>query len=377
VNRPALKLRRPASRRRLVGLDIEPGAIRAVQARAEEGRLLVESAASAVLDPGVVRDGEVMDPDALASALAGLFAEHRLDRSVRIGIANQRIVVRHMLLPPIADSREMATAVRFMAAEELPMPIGEAVLDHHLLGTAETPEGPRARVLVVAARRSMIETLLSTVRAAGLRPQGVDLSAFAMVRAHSGDVRGTVLHLAIGGMVNLAVTHDGECVFTRVIGGGMEAMATEVAERTGASIVEARAALLAVRLAPPAATREPEEGEVPEVSDEPPAPSGSDLDRLAATVLQDGLRRVVGEVRNSLDFHLSAQPALQTGSTEDTPGVERVMLTGTAVAVEGLADELGRMLRLPVEAGGVDGVDAADRGRFAVAAGLCVEEAPR
>ena len=37
--------------------------------------------------------------------------------------------------------------------------------------------------MLVAARRDMIERLLSAARAAGLRPEGIDLSAFAMVRA--------------------------------------------------------------------------------------------------------------------------------------------------------------------------------------------------
>ena len=63
------------------------------------------------------------------------------------------------------------------------MPLESAVLDFQPLDVVDTAEGPRQRVLVVAARRDMVERVLTAVRAAGLRPEGVDLSAFAMIRA--------------------------------------------------------------------------------------------------------------------------------------------------------------------------------------------------
>ena len=68
------------------------------------------------------------------------------------------------------------------------MPLDQAVLEHHALGIVETPDGPRTRVVLVAARRDMIDRVLEAVRRAGLRPHGIDLSAFAMIRAlHSSE----------------------------------------------------------------------------------------------------------------------------------------------------------------------------------------------
>ena len=83
----------------VVGLDIEPGYVAAVEASV--GRPAVERAALAPLAPGVVRDGEVVDVDTLAIVLRNLFAEHKLGRRVRIGVANQRIVMRMIDLPPL------------------------------------------------------------------------------------------------------------------------------------------------------------------------------------------------------------------------------------------------------------------------------------
>ena len=140
--------------------------------------MAVERAAAAPLAPGVVRDGEVVDVETLAAVLRNLFAEHKLGRRVRIGVANQRIVMRTVDLPPLEDPKEIASAVRFQAQEHIPMPLDQAVLEHHSLGLVETADGPRTRVVLVAARRDMIERLLEATQArrpatAGDRPVGV------------------------------------------------------------------------------------------------------------------------------------------------------------------------------------------------------------
>src|SRR6202008_377724 len=179
---------------------------------------------------------------ALAEALKELFAEHNLGKRVRVGVANQRTVMRTIELPPVTDRKELAAAVQFQAQDQVPMPLANAVLDFHPLGIVDTPGGPRQRVVLVAAQRDMVESLLAAVRGAGLTPVGVDLSAFALIRSlHRRDAEqaGRVLYLNVDGLTNLAIADGTVCRFTRVIGGGMESMAIEVAERRGIPLTEA------------------------------------------------------------------------------------------------------------------------------------------
>ena len=136
--------RAPRGRRRtssLVGLEIEPGQLVAVKSHVN-GRVVVEQAVGTPIAPNLVRDGEVTDVDGLSSALADLFDGSGLDRRVRIGIANQRIVMRQIELPPILDPKELESAVRFQAQDEIPMPIESVVLDYHPLGIIETDGRP-------------------------------------------------------------------------------------------------------------------------------------------------------------------------------------------------------------------------------------------
>jgi type IV pilus assembly protein PilM len=331
-----------------VGLDIEPGSIAAVQAAVVDG-VTIERAAVADLDPHVVRDGEVADGEALTEALKALWSQNSwLDRKVRIGVANARIVVRVMDLPPLEERKELAAAVEFQARDELPMAIDQAVVDFQPLGIVDTPNGKRARVVLVAARRDMIERILNAARDAGLRPEGIDLSAFAMIRA-LGYREEPALYLSVGGLTNLAVAERGNCLFTRVSGGGIEAIAIDLAERQGLTLEHARAWLRHVGLEKPT---EEIEGDTAIVED-------------ARLVLTDGVRRVTTEVRASLDFHQM--------QTVGGPAVERVLLTGPAVAVPGFAEALERELGLEVETRVVPGADVPAE-RLSIAAGLSVEE---
>jgi type IV pilus assembly protein PilM len=304
----------------------------------------------------VVRDGEVAVVEGLADALRELFAEHKLPKRVRLGVANQRIVVRTIDLPPLEDEKELAAAVKFQAQDHIPMPLDQAVLEYHSLGIVETPDGPRARVVIVAARRDMLERFLGAARQAGLKPEGIDLSAFAMIRALGrGNVEGSAtLYASVGGVTNMAIAEGSRCLFTRVVTGGFETLATELAERRGLTLQHAQQWLAHVGLEEPV-----------EVVDGDP-----DIIHEARAVLSDGVRRIADDIRNSLDFYRSQEGAMS---------VDAAVLTGPACGIDGFAERLSAELGMPVETGiPVEGRAGAlvglDPSRLAVAAGLAVEE---
>jgi type IV pilus assembly protein PilM len=342
----------------VTGLDVEPGYVTAVETTG--GGVAVQRAAAAPLAAGVVRDGEVLDVDALAATLSELFGRHKLSRRVRLGLANQGIVMRTIDLPPLREAKELDSAVRFQAQDHIPMPLDQVVLEHQSLGIVETAEGPRSRVVLVAARRDMVERLLEATRRAGLRPEGVDLSAFAMIRAlhrrESEASGGSTLYLSVGGVTNLAIAAGTLCVFTRVVPTGTESMAGELAERRALTLEHARAWLRHVGVGRP----------VEEVEGQP------EIVHEARRVLLDGAARIVDEVRNTLDFH-----AMQEGVST----VGRVVLTGPVLGIPGFDDRLRHGIGLPLEGGRV--VEArsgafgeVDGERLAVAAGLTVTEVP-
>jgi type IV pilus assembly protein PilM len=301
-----------------VGLDLDGGFVSAVQTSG--GR--ISRAASLDLPSGLITDGEVTDVEGLSMSLKNFFREHGLPSRVRLGVSNQQIVVRHLDLPLIEDQTQLAAAVRFQAAEAIAMPLDEAVLDYQVVGQQASPEGsPRLRVVVVAARKAMIERFVESVRGAGLKPEGIDLNAFALVRAlanpeaasadeASGLAQSACVYCHLGGVTNLAVAVGTNCLFTR-----------------------------------PLSTDWREEGD------------------MVAPALAE-------EIRLSIDFYM-AQP--------DARPVGEIQLSGPGSGLEGLADDLSTLIHLPVTVadplGGLeasDALDGEDPHRHTVATGLAL-----
>ena len=412
----------------VVGLDIQPGFVAAVLGRCN-GAVVAERAAAVSLPADTMREGDVVDVAVLSENLRKLFQRSRLSKRVRVGVANQRTVMRTLELPPVTDAKELAAAVRFQAQDQVPMPLASAVLDFQPLGIVETPGGPRQRVVLVAAQRDMVERLLAAVRGAGLTPVGVDMSAFALIRSlyRSGAAGGAerVLYLNVDGLTNVAIAEGTECRFTRVLGGGIEEIAAELAERRGIPHDHARALLADVDLSPPPAdapqapakvASEPDAGadpagvetavlaepaeelmspdasltapqpagpqafverhagepaHAPEASREELVPSDEpSAEEEARAVLENGVRAIAGEVRNSLDFHRS-----QEGGGD----VLRVVLSGSALELRGFAEALQSSLGVDVHGESVGVADAGHLGgvsahRLAVATGLSTTE---
>jgi type IV pilus assembly protein PilM len=241
----------------VVGLDLDPSHIAAAEVSVN-GHIAIKRGAVAELRPGILRDGEVTDAPALTEALKTFFAENDLPKNVRLGVANQRIVVRSLDLPPLEDPKQLDAAVRAEAPDHIPMPMDEAILDYVPLGLVQSVGGPRMRVVIVAARRELIDRLVSAAKGAGLKVEGIDLAAFGMVRALASkeEESGAVLYINVAGLTNVAVANSTGCLFTRAAAGGLSAIVATLAERRSLTLEHARMWLGHVGLEAPLASVE-------------------------------------------------------------------------------------------------------------------------
>ena len=345
----------------LVGLDIESGSIAATEVKSQRDRP-VGRTAIVPLEPGVVREGDLVDGNTLSDALKDLFGRNKLGKRVRVGVANQRVVVRTLELPLIDDPKELDSAVRFRAQDALPMPLDQAILDHRVIAKREGPDGNRMMdVLAVAARRDMVVSLVEALRNAGLVPEGIDLSAFGMIRAlddasgaasvESGDMPPvTTLYCHLGDITNLAVARDGECLFTRVSPFGVEVMADRLAGREAISLEDARELLMEVGL-----------------EEELELYDGQDGVRAAREALEEGATKLVEELRMSMDFY---------GAQDGVTPVERVSICGAGSTIPGLPERIQAGLGLSISCelpAALSHLDQEDAARLTVSYGLALE----
>jgi len=373
----------------IVGLDVEAGSVAAAEIGADGARQ-ISQVAIAPLGGGLIKEGEVVDPEALSAALRSLFAEHKLSKTVRLGVANQRVAVRTLRLPLIEDPDELDTAVRFQAQEHLPMPLDEAVLDHRVVSRFLNDDGTRGMdVVAVAARRDMLHTLVSAVRNAGLRPIGIDLSAFALIRALAGEANGaaavinggdseaptlapdagseeqtaeqasvadhvpTILYCNLGDVTNLAVARGSTCLFTRISPLGVEEIAQRLAERRALNLEHSRQWLAHVGLERPSFEIEGDQ----------------EIVTAAREVLEEGSSKLTDELRLSLDFY---------GAQEGVPAVERIVVAGPGSTIPGLVDRLeagiGQQPFSVARPSALALLDEGSAARLTISYGLALEE---
>src|SRR5258708_30837856 len=120
-------------------------------------------------------EGEVADAGAVTEGVARLRAEVGLKKvPVRVGIASPRVVVRQVEMP-VMTRDELMSALQYQAADLIPIPIEDAVLDFAILGTsAPSPASgaePTLQGLLVAAYEATVARLAAAVQTVGVHVQ--------------------------------------------------------------------------------------------------------------------------------------------------------------------------------------------------------------
>jgi type IV pilus assembly protein PilM len=352
--------------KRITGLKV--GASQLAAARvANNGSAELLQVARTPLEPGIVVGGELRDPDALAAALKTFFAENDLPKKgVRLGIANNRIGVRTFEIAGIGDEKQLANAVRFRAQEALPIPIDEAVLDYQVLGEGTDEQGqPTKRILLVVAYRELIDRYMDACKKAGISLAGIDLEAFALLRALQapqdgvgGDSAAALVAVAIGHDRSTFAVSDGRtCEFTRVLEWGGSALNVAIARALDAAPSEVDGVKRSLALT---------DEMIPEGLNEDQAKKARDAMRRA-------IQTFARELVSSLQYYQN-----QPGSL----GIGEIVLTGGTAHLAGLAGELERLIGVRVRVG--DPLarmkvskkvgEAEQVGSLAVAIGLGIED---
>jgi type IV pilus assembly protein PilM len=320
--------------KRLVGLKVGGSQLAAARV-ANNGAAELLQVARVDLAPGVVVSGELRDPDSLANALRDFFAKNKLPRkNVRLGIASNRIGVRTFEITGIDDPKQLENAIHFRAQEALPIPLDEAVLDYHVLEERADEEGTTTkRVLLVVAYRELVDRYVDACKKAGIVLSGIDLEAFALLRAMSAPRPETeagdsaLVAVAIGHDRSTFAVSDGRvCDFTRVLEWGGSALNVAIARALDLAPSEAESIKRAVSLS------------------SPDVPNGIAYEQysLAVDAVRKQVHTFARELVSSLQFYQN-----QPGSL----GIGEIVITGGTANLAGIAEELQRLIGVQVRVG--------------------------
>ncbi|GIG36867.1 pilus assembly protein PilM [Cellulomonas pakistanensis] len=327
---------------RRIGVDLGRTAVRVAEVDGAPGkrpRLL--RFGEQPLPPAAVERAQVLDPRRVAAAVrracrtAGVRA-----REAVLGVAGEHTIVRPVTMPA-ASREQMRASLPFLVQESLPVPVADCVLDFYpVRGDGERVEG-----LLVAVPDAATAAAVEAVEQAGLRVVGVDLAAFALVRAvvpRGGEHAVTAVVDVGADGVQIVVAEHGVPQLVRFGGVAGTALVAELARLLGVDVDAAEQALRDERV----------------------------LHGDLAPVVAAHAERMATIVAETLAFHA------QGGNRP----VEAVLLTGRGAGLPGLGQYLASFARVPVSLPRPDGVFAVE-GRaaracegslpvWAVAAGL-------
>src|SRR5678809_1289946 len=207
-------------KRTTVGLDIGSGLIKvAVVDHSKREPELVRVSITPLLADAIV-EGEVMDPGIVADAIkATLAAAGVKTKDVVIGVGGRDVIIKKIQIERVKE-QQARELMRWEAEQHVPFDMESVELDFQILDP--DGDGMEMSVLLVAAKRDLIESKMHLITDAGLKPTVVDVDAFALHNAfelnHPDAMNGVVGLINIGHEVtNINILEDGVPILTRDI----------------------------------------------------------------------------------------------------------------------------------------------------------------
>ncbi len=225
-------------KRSSLGLDIGSSSVKVAELEERaEGVSLVNCGVADLLPEAIV-DGEIMDRQAVVEAIRNLFEERAIkNKKVASAVSGRAVIVKKILMDRLGeeDARE---AIFWEAEQHVPYDVSDVTLDFQILKTDVGPK--QMQVLLVAAKKEMVNVHSELIREAGLIPQLIDVDAFAVQNALEANYEFTpddvIAFVNFGAeMTNVSIVKDGVPHFTKDLALGSHTVAEAIQREYGLS----------------------------------------------------------------------------------------------------------------------------------------------
>jgi type IV pilus assembly protein PilM len=303
-----------------VGLDIGSNSVKLVQLKERKGGFSLSAWGQAPLPPEAIVDGALMNSSAIVDAVRQLVADQRIKtKEVAIGVRGHSVIIKKIQLPRMSQE-ELDESIQWEAEQYIPFDVKDVNIDTQIL----TPAGDAAQmdVLLVAAKKDMINDYTSVCAEAGLTVTVVDVDAFAVQNAYEANYEPapgeTVVLINVGAAVsNINIIANGITTFTRDITMGGNAFTEEIQKQLNISYDEAEALKVGGQ------------GETDAV-----------VPQEVERVIQGVADQTAGEIQRSLDFY---------AATAADNRIARVFLSGGTARIPALFKVIEARAGVPVD----------------------------
>lgn len=301
----------------VVGVDIGSHAVKVCQLKRSDRGYTVLALGSAVLPEGAVDDGTLVEPEIVGKAISSLFANLKItNKKVGFSISGYSVIVKKVNLA-VMDDAQMEEHIMAEAEQYIPFDIEDVYLDFQNLASS-SESADRTDVMLVAAKKEVVDEYLDMLRGIGLEPVLVDVDGFALENTYecSGVKAENVALVDIGASkMNINILSKGMSVVARDIVVGSRQLTEQIQASLDIDFDEAESIKL---------------GQEP----------AGDNQQLIEDIFSSTCTQWVLEIKKAIDLYHANNP--------DAP-LERLVLSGGGSKVIGLADFLAHETGLEVE----------------------------
>ncbi len=225
-----------------IGLDIGSGFVKIVEVDRSGDQPEVVRVAIRPLLPDAIVEGEVMDPGLVADTIRSLFQDVGIkSREVVTAVGGHDVIIKKIEMDrmKMADAREV---IRWEAEQHVPFDIKSVELDFQILNPLE--EGLQMEVLLVAAKKELVDNKVALLADAGLSPAIIDVDAFALHNAFEHNypeaMEGIVALVNVGHeTTNVNILEEGVPILTRDIPFGSRRVREDLQRERGLTAEQA------------------------------------------------------------------------------------------------------------------------------------------
>jgi type IV pilus assembly protein PilM len=338
----------------LVGLDIGSRTIKLAEIVYGKSGLVLRNFNTVNIEPGLIEEGSIKDPETVSGYIRELFrSTHLKEKNVAISIGGYSVIVKKINVQTMTED-ELQESIHFEAEQYIPFDISEVNIDFQILGESEhNPH--QMNVLLVAAKKEMINEYINLMQMSKLRPRIIDVDAFALQNIFESNYSSENENIALidigASKTSLNILKDNISEFMRDVSLGCDQINDKIASTIGCTI---------------------EESEAVKLGDASDMISADDLKDIVASVVSDWCV----EIKRALDFFLSTYPEEQ---------ITRIVLSGGGANIKKfrglLAAETSAEVEVinPFQAVEIDGqrFDASYLEKIAPQAAICMGLATR
>lgn len=274
------------SKNHLVGLDIGSRAIKAAEAVETKKGWELKGFGSIDIEPGAIEEGVIKNPETMSNAVKQLFDLYNFKtKNVAISIGGYSVIVKNISVQKMPEE-QLVDTLNFEAEQYIPFDINDVNIDFQMLGESEQNPN-QMNVLLVAAKKDMINDYITLIDSANLNLCIIDIDAFALQNIYEinyGVQSENVALIDIGASkTSVNILKGNTSVFLRDVSLGCNQINEKIASIANCSLAEA---------------------ETIRQQEEPDKISPENLKQVISSVVSDWC----DEIGRALDFFKSTNP---------------------------------------------------------------------